>query len=213
MFRRIGAAVLAVLTIATATGCAEDGTRASAARAGPAPSPLVSGPPWYDDVAPAEAGVTVGAKGTPCELPITFSLPARWVAEPVGDAAGVTLGGSRLRCEVDAKPADNVGFLRVWAVDAAPLGARASLEEFLAEYGRISEIEYRRVRRGPLDLVEATYLQQDGLSGGPNRHRALGANTSSGGAVLLTLGGMDTGEFEAMFPAYQLATSTLRPTG
>lgn len=69
------------------------------------------------------------------------------------------------------------------------------------------------MRRGPLDLVEATYLQQDGLSGGPNRHRALGANTSSGGAVLLTLGGMDTGEFEAMFPAYQLATSTLRPTG
>lgn len=120
MFRRIGAAVLAVLTIATATGCAEDGTRSSAARAGPALSPLVSGPPWYDDVAPAEAGVTVGAKGTPCELPITFSLPARWVAEPVGDAAGVTLGGSRLRCEVDAKPADNVGFLRVWAVDAAP---------------------------------------------------------------------------------------------
>ncbi|RGC66092.1 hypothetical protein C5N14_24980 [Micromonospora sp. MW-13] len=212
MFRRIGAAVLAVLTIATAAGCAGGSPRPASARAeaGPAPSPFVTGPPWYDEVAPAEAGVTVGARGTPCELPITFSLPARWIAEPVDDASGMTLGGSRLRCEVDAKPAGSVGFLRVWAVDEATGDVRAALEEFLAEYGRVSEIEYRRVRRGPLDLVEATYLQRTRLSGGPNRQRALVAPASGGGAVLLTFGGMDTGEFEAMFPAYQLATGTLR---
>jgi hypothetical protein len=214
VFRRIGAAVLAALILATTAGCAEEGTRAAAGRAGggpvPAPSPFVSGPPWYDDVTPAEAGVTVGAKGTACHLPVTFSLPARWAARPVGDAAGTTLGGSRLRCEVDAKPAGNVGFLRVWAVDEGTGDVRAALEDFLAEHARVSEIEYRRVRRGPLDLAEATYVQADELGGGPNRQRALAAEVPGSGTVLLTFGGMDTSEFEAMFPAYQLATSTLR---
>ncbi|WP_229402562.1 lipoprotein [Micromonospora okii] len=214
MFRRICAAVLAALILATAAGCADDGPRTTGGRAGggpvPAPSPFVSGPPWYDDTAPAGAGVTVGAKGTPCELPVTFSLPARWTAEPVGDAAGTTLGGSRLRCEVDAKPAGNVGFLRVWAVDEGTGDVRAALEEFLADDDRVSEIEYRRGRRGPLDLAEATYVQADGLGGGPNRQRALAVGVPGGGTVLVTFGGMDTSEFEAMFPAYQLATGTLR---
>ncbi|WP_320066786.1 lipoprotein [Micromonospora sp. RTGN7] len=208
MFRRTGAALVAALVLLTAAGCAEEMTARTAT---PGASPVVSGPPWYDEVAPAPAGVTVGAGGSACELPITFSVPARWAAAPVGDASGMTLGGSRLRCEVDAKPAGKVGFLRVWAVEAGTLDVRASLEEFLAEYGRVSEIEYRRVRRGPLELVEATYLQRNELSGGPNRQRALVAQTP-GGAILLTFGGMDTGEFEAMFPAYQLATSTVRAT-
>ncbi|MFC8847161.1 MULTISPECIES: lipoprotein [unclassified Micromonospora] len=208
MLRRIGVALLAVLCTVPAAGCADDGTRAAA---GAGPSPVVSGPPWYDEVGPAEAGVTVGGKGSPCELPVTFSLPAGWAPEAVAEEATITLGRARLRCEVDAKPAGSVGFLRVWAVDGAAGDLRATLEEFLAEYGRVSEIEYRRVRHDPLDLVEATFLQRSELSG-PNRQRALVADIPAGGPVLLTLGGMDTDEFEAMFPAYQLATRTFQVT-
>ncbi|MGC4804301.1 lipoprotein [Micromonospora sp. DT233] len=203
---------MSALVLLTAAGCADGGSGPTAARAAaPGASGVVSGPPWYDEVAPARAAGTVGAGRSACQLPITFSVPARWVAEPVDDGSAMTLGGSRLRCEVDAKPAGNVGFLRVWAAEEGTLDVRASLEDFLAEHGRVSEIEYRHVRRGPLDLVEATYLQRNELSGGPNRQRALAAQTP-GGAILLTFGGMDTGEFEAMFPAYQLATSTVRAT-
>ncbi|WP_431893627.1 lipoprotein [Micromonospora haikouensis] len=206
MLRRIGAVLLAVLCTVPAAGCADEGTRAATSYG---PSPVVTGPPWYDEVAPAEAGLTVGAPGSPCELPVTFSLPTGWTPEAVAEEATITLGGARLRCEVDAKPAGSVGFLRVWAADGSTGDGRATLEGFLADYGRVSEIEYRRVRRGPLDLVEATFLQRSEFSG-PNRQRALVADTLGGGPVLLTLGGMDTDEFEDMFPAYQLATRTFQ---
>ncbi len=206
VLRRIGAALLALLCTVPAAGCADEGTRAATS---PGPSPVVTGPPWYDEVAPAEAGLTVGAPGSPCELPVTFSLPTGWTPEAVAEEATITLGGARLRCEVDAKPAGSVGFLRVWAADGSTGDGRATLEGFLADYGRVSEIEYRRVRRGPLDLVEATFLQRSEFSG-PNRQRALVADTPAGGPVLLTLGGMDTDEFEDMFPAYQLATRTFQ---
>ncbi|MDI5941453.1 MULTISPECIES: lipoprotein [unclassified Micromonospora] len=206
MLRRIGAVLLAVLCTVPAAGCADEGTRAATSYG---PSPVVTGPPWYDEVAPAEAGLTVGAPGSPCELPVTFSLPTGWTPEAVAEEATITLGGARLRCEIDAKPAGSVGFLRVWAADGSTGDGRATLEGFLADYGRVSEIEYRRVRRGPLDLVEATFLQRSEFSG-PNRQRALVADTLGGGPVLLTLGGMDTDEFEDMFPAYQLATRTFQ---
>jgi hypothetical protein len=217
--RKICAAVLAALTVGMAAGCGdgtESGSTAGKAPASPSATPVAPGPPWYDDVAPAPAAVKVGPKGTGCELPITFDMPAKWKAKPVKfnpDFAELTqVGGSIMLCEIDAKPAGNIGFLRVWAVDrGAVIGARKGLEEFLGAYGKLTEVQYRDAKAGPMIATEATFMEKSELTGEAKRVRALVVTTRMG-TMLLTLSGTDTEEFEEMLPAYQLAKQTISVT-
>lgn len=216
MARQLMAAILAMSAIGMLSGCAgaaEDSSRAGSATA--SAIPVATGAPWYDDVQAAEAATQVGATGTPCELPITFSVPAKWKVEPIelsGELAGLaTMGGATARCEIDAKPAGNIGFLRVWVVDQRGVEARKGLEAFLAAVGETTEFQYRDTKAGPLDVVEVTYLQKSGLIGDDRRARALGVVTPSD-TVLITLGGIDTEEFEGMLPAYALLKQSLKLT-
>ncbi|MEU4713623.1 lipoprotein [Micromonospora purpureochromogenes] len=205
MIRRV--AVLAALTLTVATGCAEDAKEPAVApspspSASPTASPIAAGPPWYDEVAPAAAGTTVGPEGSTCPLPITFSVPPKWKVKAVTSGKDFQIGPAVPLCEIDAKPAGHIGFLRVWRVEGAtPRTPQVTLDKFIEDYGTAEERQYRRTKAGPLDSFEATWTGDDG------RKRAI-LVSSLYGKMLVTLGGADDEEFTAMLPAYQLAKSS-----
>ncbi|MER5702088.1 lipoprotein [Micromonospora sp. NPDC002296] len=195
------AVLVAALTLTATAGCADRATP-TAAPASTA-SPVAAGPPWYDEVAPATAGTTVGPEGTACPLPMTFSVPPEWKVKAVKSGTDYRAGPALLLCEIDAKPAGNIGFLRVWGIEeAAPLNPQVTVDKFLAEYSsKAEDPRYRRTKAGPLDSFEATWTEEG------SRKRAIVVSNPHG-RLMLTLGGTDDEEFEAMLPAYQLAKSS-----
>ncbi|MBO4163354.1 lipoprotein [Micromonospora antibiotica] len=203
MIRRTTA--LAALTLTLTAGCAGDTTERATTPApstSPTASPVAAGPPWHDDVAPAAAATTVGPKGSACTLSMTFSVPAKWKVKAVKGGADLKLGPAVPLCEIDAKPAGNIGFLRVWQITgAAPLNPQVTVDKYLAAFNSPKEQQYRRTKAGPLDAFEATWTED----GEPNR--AILVSTLYG-TLMVTLDGLDAEEFEEMLPAYQLAKSS-----
>ncbi|WP_320064310.1 lipoprotein [Micromonospora sp. RTGN7] len=208
MFRRVAVlAVLAVLTLTATVGCADTATPVSPSplpSASLTASPVAAGAPWYDEVTPATAGTTVGPEGTACPLSMTFSVPPKWKVKAVKAGTDYRAGPALLLCEIDAKPAGNIGFLRIWQIEGArPLNPQVTVDKFLAEYGsKAEDQQYRRTKAGSLDSFEAAWTE-DGT-----RKRAIMVSTLYG-QLMLTLGGLDNEEFEEMFPAYQLAKSSV----
>ncbi|MEH0937142.1 lipoprotein [Micromonospora psammae] len=199
MIRRV--ALLAALTLTVTAGCAGDGKEPAAAPPpSPTAAPTAAGAPWYDDVAPAEAGTTVGATDSTCPLPITFSVPPKWKVEAV-TVPDARIGNAVMRCEFDAKPAGHIGFMRAWRIEGSAPTPQATMERFLEAYGTVREPRFRRLKAGSLDAFEAAWTGDDA----PGRAILV---DSRPGPVLLTLGAIDDEEFEAMFPAYQLAKGT-----
>ncbi|MGW3730414.1 lipoprotein [Streptomyces sp. NPDC000851] len=166
----------------------------------------------------ARSGGTIGAEGSACELPVTFDIAEDWAAESVDAAAGGAaeeLADALLRqgpvtaaCEVDAKPAGNIGFLRVWTGEPGDDDARTVLEAFVAAEDGVSKEKYGSFEAGGLTGAEVEYLYTSELLEETKKERAL-AVTTPDGPVVLHLGGMDTEEHEAMLPAYELAKRTL----
>jgi hypothetical protein len=168
----------------------------------------------------AERATTIGAEGSACELPVTFDIAEGWKPQAVdssalGAPADETVdalfrqGPVTAACEVDAKPAGNIGFLRVWTGEAGAADARSVLEAFVAAEEGVSKATYRTFERADLVGVEVEYLHTGESLEEPKKERAL-AVTTPAGPVVLHLGGMDTEEHEAMLPAYELAKRTLR---
>ncbi|WP_328349897.1 lipoprotein [Streptomyces sp. NBC_00457] len=164
----------------------------------------------------ATKGGTIGAKGSSCELPVTFDIAEEWTAEtvdvgPAGDVAEELLrqGPVAVTCEIDAKPAGNIGYLRVWTGEPAKGDARAVLQAFVEAQAGASKETYRTFKTGGLDGVEVEYLYTSELLDETKKERALAVVTSDG-PVVVHLGGLDTEEHEEMLPAYQLAKRTLR---
>ncbi|MFF8959204.1 lipoprotein [Streptomyces sp. NPDC014894] len=158
-------------------------------------------------------GGTVGAKGSACALPVTFDFAKDWKPEAVKLGAEVGLSGTstvNLVCEIDAKPAGSIGFLRVWTGERAGEDPRRALQLFVADNAKSREQEeYHRTRAGEYDAVEVSYLNTDELLGEPKKEHAFAFATPQG-VVVLHLGGLDSAEQEAMLPAYGLAKKTLR---
>ncbi|MFF3200946.1 lipoprotein [Streptomyces sp. NPDC002962] len=173
----------------------------------------------------AQRGGSIGASGSACELPVTFDIAEFWKAEAVGDegSAGATgdladLADALLRqgpvtmaCEVDAKPAGKIGFLRVWTGEPGDTDARAVLEDFVAAERGASGARYSTVTAGDITGTEVEYVTTSELLEETKKEHALAVTTPEG-PVVLHLGGMDTAEHEAMLPAYELAKSTLHTT-
>ncbi|MFJ6293770.1 lipoprotein [Streptomyces griseoviridis] len=224
------------LLAALLSGCgqaAEDaaGAKASVAASSPssdaAPSSDATGS-GRDAVA---RGATIGGPGSACELPVTFALAERWTAEPVGagekaggaDATGGTgdavdpelldailrQGPVGAACEVDAKPAGHLGFLRVWTGEPGDDDPRTVLKAFVAAQENTSNARYRAFTSGPLTGVEVEYRYTSELLEETKPERALAVSTARG-PVVLHLGGLDEAEFTAMTPAFDLAKRTLR---
>jgi len=203
----------AALLAGVLTGCAEgaedgDGKRASASATATRAGAEV-----------AERGGTIGAPGSACELPVTFDIAEEWTAESV-DAGAASDGGEvadallhrgpvTAACEVDAKPAGHIGFLRVWTGEAGDADARTVLKDFVAAEDGTSKAKYHDFRTGSLKGVEVQYLYTSKLLDETKPERAL-AVTTPNGPVVVHLGGLDSGEHRAMLPAYELAKRTLR---
>ncbi|MFJ5262323.1 lipoprotein [Streptomyces sp. NPDC088387] len=174
----------------------------------------------------AEAkGATIGASGSACELPVTFDVAEDWEPEAIesgtgddatGDAAELaelllTQGPVTAVCEIDAKPAGHLGFIRVWTGEPGEADERGVLAEFVAaeEGARNSDERYSSFTTDGLTGTEVTYLHTSKLLDETKKERAFAVTTPSG-PVVVHLGGLDTEEHEAMLPAYELAKKTVR---
>ncbi|MFD5798843.1 lipoprotein [Streptomyces diastatochromogenes] len=220
-----GRVVQAVVLAAVLAGCSQspDGD----AKASGSPSAAESA---GANSAVAARGGTVGAAGSACELPVSFDIAERWKAKGIdaekelskaskgsdGDLSGA-LADSLLRqgpvttaCEIDAKPAGKIGFLRVWTGEPGDADARTVLRQFVAAEDNTSKEKYRSFRTaGGLSGVEVEYLYTSKLLEETKKESAFAVSTPDG-PVVLHLGGMDTDEHNAMLPAYELAKQTLR---
>ncbi|MEU3522567.1 lipoprotein [Streptomyces sp. NPDC038707] len=173
-------------------------------------------------------GTTLGPAGSACELPVSFGLAKGWKPKPVdaekelaaaskgedGDLAGELAalfrqGPVTAACEIDAKPAGHIGFLRVWRGKPGGADAGGVLRAFLAAEKGVSEAKYHSFKTGGgVAAVEAEYVKTDELSDGTKKESAFAVVTPDG-PVVLHLGGMDTQEHDEMRPAYDLARQTL----
>jgi hypothetical protein len=186
------------------TGCSEaaegDDPKASARPSAPVETT------GADDSA-ATSGGTIGAAGSACELPVTFDIAKSWKAEAV--EAPLSQGPVSLACEIDAKPAGNIGFLRIWAGKSGDADTRTVLEAFIAAEDGVTKEKYSTFTAGGVSGVEVEYLYSSELLGETKKESAF-AVTTADGPVVVHLGGLDTEEHEEMLPAYELARRTLR---
>ncbi|MEU1511716.1 lipoprotein [Streptomyces sp. NPDC005811] len=176
------------------------------------------------EVEVARRGARVGPAGSACELPVTFDVAESWkpkavdaeaglagVSEDLADLAEAFLrqGPVTMACEIDAKPAGNIGFLRVWTGEPGNAGARAVLEDFVAAEQGAAREKYRTFETGGLTATEVEYTVPG--SGALRTSHAFAVVTPDG-PVVLHLGGLDEEEHQEMLPAYELAKTTLRST-
>jgi hypothetical protein len=176
----------------------------------------------------AESGGTLGAAGSACELPVTFELAEDWEPEAVeapapqasGDSTGsdeeltqelldemLRQGPVTAACEIDAKPAGHIGFLRIWTGEAGNDDARTVLEAFVADDDAASKPKYGEFTVGDLAGVEVEYTSK-ALDEKKQEHAF--AVATPDGPVVVHLGGLDTEEHQNMLPAYELAKKTVR---
>jgi hypothetical protein len=164
---------------------------------------------------PAAAG-SVGAPGSACPMPVTFSLAADFEPERVESdkdsefAAVLDQGPVTLVCEIDAKPAGHIGFIRVWVGEEAGGDTRKALQAFVADGAkeRTDEV-YKETEAGKFAATEVTYINKNEFFDDPKKERAFAVATPQG-LVVVDLGGFDSQEHEQMLPAYELAKRTLR---
>lgn len=175
----------------------------------------------------ARSGGSVGAAGSACELPVTFDFAKGWKAKSVdagasaskasddndlaGEVADALLhqGPVTMACEIDAKPAGNIGFLRVWTGSSGDSDARGVLKAFVAADDHASKAKYRTFKAGDLSGVQVDYLYTSELLDESKEESAFAVVTPDG-PVVVHLGGMDTDEHREMLPAFELAKRTVR---
>ena len=117
-----------------------------------------------------------------------------------------------MACEIDAKPAGHLGFLRVWTGAPATGTPKKALETYLGGEKNVKNAKFSDVKVGGLAATEVVFDTYSELLEETKPQRALAVSTPRGVAVLV-LGGLDADENKAMLPAYELAKRTLTPTG
>ncbi|MGW8888362.1 lipoprotein [Streptomyces sp. NPDC055749] len=212
------ALVPAVLAAVALTGCSSSDDSADS---GKQPSEATGAADSTADATDATAGKpvakggTIGAAGSACPMPVTFDFATSWTPEAVEVEPGSDLaalgeqGPVRMVCEIDAKPAGNIGYLRVWAGEPSGTGTRAVLEAFLADDPSAGKAAYTEVKAGSLAATEVTYTVSGELLDEPKTERAFAVATPEG-PVVVHLGGLDSAEHRQMLPAYELARKTLK---
>ncbi|MFG2597960.1 lipoprotein [Streptomyces sp. NPDC048462] len=164
----------------------------------------------------AAKGGTVGGPGSGCELPVAFDLAERWKAkavepvDPESELAGLaTQGPVSMVCEIDAKPAGHIGFLRVWQGDGKSGTPRQALEGFVKADENASKITYSTSTAGKLSVAEAGYTVHSKVMDESRPARAFAVATPDG-PVVVHLGGLDAQEHAGMLPAFELAKRSVR---
>ncbi|MFE4796346.1 lipoprotein [Streptomyces sp. NPDC056708] len=207
------AALLATLVLAGCSSASQDAGAVAEKPAGGKPSQKAGAAGKT-----AAEGGTVGGSGSACPLPVTFDLAASWKPKAVsvdpdselGAALGVQ-GRLTMVCEIDAKPAGNIGYLRVWQGEKSGRTPRQVLEAFIADEDGAGKITYTGTGAGAGDMpaTEADYTVSSELLDEPKKERAFAVSTPDG-PVVVHLGGLDSQEHEAMLPAYELAKKSVR---
>ncbi len=149
-----------------------------------------------------------------CDLPVSFGLAESWKPKPVTIEADDPLaelarrGPLTMACEIDAKPAGNIGFLRVWT------GATGDLRTVLTGFigSAAQEPVFAELPIGGRPGLEVTYRQKSQLDDALDPEKAFIVTTGQGVAVV-SLDSLDSEEHKAMLPAYELAKSSLTVTG
>ncbi|MEV6672237.1 lipoprotein [Streptomyces sp. NPDC051162] len=235
MRKIMGGAVTAALTVAVLSGCssadssAEDKESGKKSEAAAAPSSSASAPSSASSSGSSsapkakdsgewkKADTRIGNAGTACELPVSFMATKAWkqscLSREDGELLGKLSGHKTFRgaLELDAKPAGNIGFIRVWTADAMnDKTPRQVLEAFMSEEKKVKDQEYTETKAGELPAAEVLYKVDSVLSDGPKQERALAVTTPKG-VMVVHLGGFDTQEYQEMLPAYETAKKTMTP--
>jgi len=174
--------------------------------------------------APAGApAVRVGAKGSACPLPVTFDLVALWQPKAVdvdklGELAKLARNGPfEVVCEVDAKPAGAIGFLRVYVAPGRKGTPRSHLQAFVGaesvEARRAGTLELKNIKvtdvtTGGQRAAEVTYETYSKTLDVTSKYSALALNTAKG-AVVVKLAPAGAEEHATMLPAFELARKSL----
>ncbi|GAA0473279.1 hypothetical protein Aca07nite_85800 [Actinoplanes capillaceus] len=165
----------------------------------------------------AAAAVRVGAAGSACELPVSFELAEDWEpkavdVEALGELAELArVGVFTVRCEVDAKPAGNIGFLRVHIAGGLSGAPRDHLKMFVKASARgkeVSGVTYSDVQIGGGQAAEVTWESYSKELDHPSKYSAFALNTKDG-AMVVQLSPFGADEHPGMLPAFQLAERTL----
>ncbi|MGX6604781.1 lipoprotein [Micromonosporaceae bacterium Da 78-11] len=172
---------------------------------------------------PGAATVRVGAAGSACSLPVSFDLVARWKPSAVdlagaGELADLYRNGPfSAVCEIDAKPAGNIGFLRVYTAPGRTGRVRGHLETFIAAEApearkagnhEVSKVKYSDVVIGGEPAAEVTWETYNKTMEHASKYSAFALNTPSG-AVVVQLSPFGADEHAKVLPAFQLAERTL----
>jgi hypothetical protein len=199
--------------VATAPEPAAAGTTGLQAAIGKLEKHCPSGGP-SSSAAPAGPGDgTVGAAGSACELPVTFKVADGWKPKAVeveenDPLAELTRRGPlQMACEIDAKPAGLLGFLRVWIDPSPSAEPRAAVEPFL-EGKKNRNVKYTPVTVGGAQAVDVSYEQYQELLEENLKRRAFAVRTPAG-VVVLEVGGLSDEDHRSLLPAYELAKGSL----
>ncbi|WP_433788441.1 lipoprotein [Actinoplanes sp. CA-252034] len=183
------------------------------------PTTVVSSAPAAPAGVPAAvAGESVGAKGSACELPFEFQAAADWKPKAIdlkkmGELADLAkVGDFTVVCEIDAKPAGSIGFIRVHLADGLSGAPAEHLQEFMkVSIGKreASNTDVTDVQIGAAQAAEASWETLDKEYDIRSKYTAFALNTKKGIAVV-QLAPLDTGEYTSMQPAYELAKKTVK---
>lgn len=215
------AAAASVLGLVLA-GCGEDdkpgkpdpsssGSASATDRPKESPTPDSGKAPWGEGGTPAASGKKIGASGSPCaDLPVTFTSARGWTSEAVKPDDDFEEGGLMPLCEVDAKPAGNIGYLRIFTgdTDASP---REALAAFVKGQSPQS-VKYRTPQLGGGAAAEVSFVDRVVVDGEEidSKPSLAFAVPAGDGVAVVSLGAMDAQEHTEMLPAYLLARDTVK---
>ncbi|MET9416329.1 lipoprotein [Streptomyces klenkii] len=225
MHKLTSGAVAAVVSIGLLTGCSSGAEKGSdAAEESPAPASAKAANESEKSKGKAGAsgkkaewkdGGRIGDAGAVCEFPVSFEVAKAW--KPKGlDAEGAKflskwLGHPSFKgaCEIDAKPAGMIGYIRVWTSERTDMSPRQALESFVAEEKHVTGKEFSDTKAGDLPAAEVVYEQKSPLLDESKREQAFAVTTPKG-VTVVHLGGLDNSEHKEMLPAYELAKKTTK---
>jgi hypothetical protein len=198
-------ALAVMLVAASVTGLAACGgdpePNADAAGQPAASAASAAGGSATEDWGDPPAASVGGSSAPACDLPVTFDVAAKWVPKPVSAEVAEAFGGpDRVACEIDAKPAGILGFVRVYLAPQAD--PRAALQARAAAAPQAADQRFRQITTPAGAGWEIGYRTDDSLA------RAF-AVAAGAGSVVVEWGGLDEEEHRSGLPAYVLARKSL----
>lgn len=155
----------------------------------------------------------IGAAGSACAMPVAFGLAASWKPKAVTVSPDHPLaelarrGSLTMVCEIDAKPAGSIGFLRVWTGTG---DLRPALQSFIG--AEAHEALFTDLRIGDRPALEVVYQEESTIDDSVDQERAFAVQTGQG-IVAVSLESFDNAEHLSMLPAYELAKASLTVAG